>query len=188
VAVVEQVVGEIETRRPEPHDQDLVAALGLGDRPSEVKRRPTGQQAVDLEAPGQRQNVLEGARLDLGDVDRILLLVDAGLHAVVADPVPGRRQEGIVEGGGDQRAQRVALALEKVHLGDLLLQRAADQRCPEGIAAKGRATLLMQALGAGIAPLVMAPDAVVSLAQGIAQPHAGVGQLEALAVAQTLFR
>src|SRR6185437_8863422 len=56
---------------------------------SRIGRVPARQQRIDLEAPGQRQHVFQRARLDLRNVDWVLLLIDAGLHAIVADAMPG---------------------------------------------------------------------------------------------------
>jgi len=57
---------EREARRPEPHHQHLVPARRFGSGRAQVERIPARQQAVDLEAPGQREHLLQDARLDLG--------------------------------------------------------------------------------------------------------------------------
>ena len=74
---------------PRPTTSTRLPLAGLRQRPAQVERVPARQQRIDLEAPGQRQHVLQRAGLDLRDVDRVLLLVDARLHAVVADAVAG---------------------------------------------------------------------------------------------------
>ena len=127
VAVVHQVMREVEARRAQPHHQHGAAGRGTRDRPAQVERVPARQQRIDLEAPRQAEHVLQGAGLDLRDVDRFLLLVDAGLHAVVADAMPGRRHQRIVDRGHGERADGEALALQQVHLRDLFLERAAGQ-------------------------------------------------------------
>src|SRR5690606_8367447 len=119
MAVVHEVVRQVEAGRTETDHQDRFAAVRPRDRAADVERIPASQQTVDLEAPGQLQHVLEYARLALRDVDRLLLLVDAGFHAVVADSVPGRRAERIVDGDHGKRADRMAVAFNHVHLGDL---------------------------------------------------------------------
>ncbi len=79
-----------ETRRPQPDHQHLVAARGLRHRAADIERVPARQQRIDLEAPGQRRaRSFRMLRLRLRDIDRLLLLIDAGLHAVVADAVAG---------------------------------------------------------------------------------------------------
>ncbi len=115
VAVIHQVMGEIEAGRTQPDHQHGAARRRTRDRPAEVERIPARQQRIDLEAPRQAEHVLQGAGLDLRDVDRLLLLVDAGLHAVVADAMAGRRHQRIVDGRHRQRADGEALALEKIH-------------------------------------------------------------------------
>ena len=182
MAVVQHVMRERESRGPEPHHQHLLARGGLGERIAQVEGIPARQQAVDLEAPGQLQDILEGAGLRLGNVDRLLLLIDAGLHAVVADAVARRRRHGIVHHDHGERPQRHALGLQAVHLGDLLLEGTAGQRHLEGALLEA-AVALLQPAAAGILPLVMAEDAVVGLVEGAGQIGAGIGEGEALAVA-----
>src|ERR1700730_14455956 len=148
-----------EAGGPEADDEHLVAARGPRQRTPDVERVPPSQQRVDLETPGEPEDVLQGAGLDLRDVDRILALVDASLHAVVADAVPGRRTERVVDGDDGEGAEAVAARLHQVHLGDFLLERAA---C-EGHAEDGlleRAVLLAQPLGTAVLALVVAPYAV----------------------------
>jgi hypothetical protein len=131
VAVVQQEVRQREAGRAHADDQRPPPGRRRRARPAEVEGIPARQQRVDLEAPRQREHVLEDPRLGLRDVDRIGLLVDARLHAIVADPVPGRRDQRIVDADHGQRAQRHALGAQLVELRDLLLQRAARQRDAE---------------------------------------------------------
>src|SRR5260370_936926 len=63
-------------RRSQAGDQHLAAGRGQGQGPAEVERVPAREQRINLEAPGQLENVLQGARLGLWDIDRLLLLVD----------------------------------------------------------------------------------------------------------------
>ena len=121
VTFVEQVVGQGVAGRAEARDQHLAAARRPRQEAAQLERVPAGQQAVDLEAPGQLQHILEDARLGLGNVDRVLLLIDAGLHAVVADAVAGAGDHGVVDHGDGERGDGVAVALDLVHLRDLFL-------------------------------------------------------------------
>ena len=125
------MVRQVEPGGAETDDQHLVARFRLRQRPAQVERVPAGQEAVDLEAPRQRQHVLQRAGLDLRDIDRLLPLVDAGFHAVVADAVPGRGAERVVDRDDRQRADAVAARLDDVHLRDFLVERAAVQGDPE---------------------------------------------------------
>ena len=128
VAVIEQMMREREPGRPQPHDQHLAPAVGPRQRAAQVERVPARQQRVDLEPPGQRQHVLEDRRLGLRNVDRLLLLIDAGLHAVVADAMAGRRHHRVVDRRDrGERAQHAALRAQRVHLADLLIERAAGE-------------------------------------------------------------
>src|SRR3984893_3146335 len=113
-----------EAGGPEADDEHLVAARGPRQRTPDVERVPPSQQRVDLETPGEREDVREGAGLDLRDVDRILALVDTGLHAIVADAVPGRGTDRVVDGDDREGAEAGAARLHDVHFGDLLLERA----------------------------------------------------------------
>ena len=121
MAVVQQVMGEREARGPEADHKRLVAAVRPRQRPANVEWVPPGQQRIDLETPGEAEHVLQRAGLDLRDVDRLLALVDAGLHAVVADAVAGRRTYRVVDRDDGEGAEAVAARLHQVHFGDLLL-------------------------------------------------------------------
>ena len=193
VPVVHQEVRQREAGRPHADDQHALARRGRGARLPQVEGIPARQQRVDLEAPGQRQHVLQDPRLGLRNVDRVGLLVDAGLHAVVADPVPGRGDQRIVDADHRQRTQRHAFGAQLVKLGDLLLQRAAGERDAERAllerVRKHRAVgrlLLGQAVRARVLALLVAPDAVVRLVECGDQVHPPVGQREAVALAQVI--
>ena len=186
VAVVHQMMGERETGGAEAHHQNLVAAGGPWHRTGEVQRVPTREQAVDFEAPGQIQNILERPRLDLRDVHRLLLLENAGLHAVVADAMAGAGHHRVIYGGDGERGDGVALRLHHVHLGDFLFERTAGEGDLE-CAPFELAGLLLQAGAAGVLALVVALDAVVRLIDGGGKAHAGVGKAEALTMASALL-
>ena len=132
VAVVHQMMREREAGGTESHDEHLVAGARLRERPVEIQRIPARQQAVDLEAPRQIQHILQRSRFDLRDVHRILLLVDASLHAVIADTVPGAGAIGLSMVTIARAPIGVAVLLRHVHLGDLFFERAAVQRDSEG--------------------------------------------------------
>jgi hypothetical protein len=188
MAVVEQVMRQRVSGRAHAHHQHLAAAVGARQRTPEVEGVPARQQRVDLEAPGQRQDVLEHARLGLRNVDRFLLLVDAGLHAVVADAVPGARAERIVDRDRRQRRHRVAARAQRVHLADLLFQRTARERDAVLALLEGAGLAVLEPLGAGILPLRMAPDAVVDLIERMERIHAGIGEGEGVALAPVMRR
>jgi len=188
VPFLEQVVREREAGGPHARHQHAVAAVGPGQRAAQVQRIPAREQRIDLEAPGQLEHVLQRARLGLRDVHRRLLLVDAGLHAVVADAMPGGRHHRVVDRDHRQRRDRVALRLQLVELGDALLERAAGEVHAERRALPGRlargAGLLAHALRTGVLALLVAPDAVVGLVERAAQAGARVGEREAFATPQ----
>src|SRR5216117_1196244 len=93
-------------RGPHAGDKHLVSRRGKGKGAPEIERVPARKQRVDLEAPGQLEDVLQRACLDLRYVHWLLLLVDAGFHAIVADAVPGRGNHGIVDGDHGERRER----------------------------------------------------------------------------------
>ncbi len=186
MTVVDQVMGEGEAGRPEADHQHLFPGLRPRQRAAQVERVPPGQKRIDLEAPGQPQHVLQGAGLDLRDIDRLLALIDAGLHAIVADAVPGRRTDRVVDGNDGQRAEAVAPRFDQVHLGYLFFERAAGEGDPEH-AALERAVLLLQPLGAAVLALVVAPDAVIRLVERADKVGAMVGQGKPFAVPPLVF-
>ena len=188
VAVVHQMVRQREARGTKADDQHLTPGVGSRQRAADVERVPAGQQRINLEAPGQRQHVLQDRGLRLRDVDRILLLVDAGLHAVVADAVAGRRHHRVVDGDGGERAQHVPRRAQRVHLGNFLVQRTAGQRHAERRFLKRAGLAILQAGAAGILALRVAPDAVVDLIQRLLRGHSGVGQRESLALPPVVLR
>src|SRR5205807_8557359 len=122
-------------------------------------------QTVDLEAPRQTEHIFEGAGLDLRDIDRLLPLIDAGLHAIVADAVTGGGADRVVHRDDRQRAEAVAARLDEVHLGDLLVERTAGEGHAEDALLEA-AVLLVQAAAAAVLALVVAPDAVIRLILG----------------------
>ena len=131
VAVVHQVVRDGEARGPQADDQNSFSGRRSWVRAPQVERIPAREQRIDLEAPRQLEHVLQRARLGLRDVDRLLLLVDAGLHAVVADAVAGGRRHRVVDRDDAERGERLAARLHHLELGDLLLERAAGERHAE---------------------------------------------------------
>ena len=187
MAVVHQVVREREAGRPQAHHEHLAASRWLRQRPLQIERIPAREQRIDFKPPGQRQHVLENSRLDLRNVDRLLLLVDAGFHAVVADAVPGRGAHRIVDDGNGKRADRVSLRLGQVHLGDFFLERASRERHAER-ALLELAGLLPKPLRATVLALVVAPDAVVGVVEGAFEAGAGVRQGKAVACAAMVLR
>ena len=110
-----------ESRRPQPHNQNLVPGLGQRQGLFEIKRVPARQQAVNLESPGQGQNVLDDTGFHLGNFHRLLFLEDAGLGTLVADTMPGTRHQGIVHGNDGQGSQGIAVDLDLMHLGNALV-------------------------------------------------------------------
>src|ERR1043165_6090051 len=158
------MVRQIEPGGAETDDQHLMARYRLRQRPAQGERVPAGQQTVNLETPRQRQHVLQRASLDLRDIDRLLTLIDAGFHAVVADPVPGRGAERVVNRHDRQRADAVAARLNDVHLRDFLVERTAVQGYPEHTFAE-LTVLLAQARATAVLLLVVAPDAVIRLVE-----------------------
>ncbi len=171
----------------EPDHEHVVAAIVERDRTAAVERVPAREQAVDLEAPGQREHVGEHAGLDLRNVDRLLLLEDAGLHAVVADAVAGAGQHRVVAGDERERRHRVAATTREVHLGDALVERAARERDAERVRLE-RAGLVAQPARAGVLLAIVAVEAVIDLPQDLPRRHATVGEAEAVARAQLAER
>ena len=123
--LVHQIVGERVAGRPETGDEDVLAVIGQRMGPADIQRIPPREQSVDLDAPRQLQHVGQHAGFDFRDVDRVLLLVDARLHAVVADAMAGARAHRVVQHDERERADRVAGLPQLVHLGNVLIERAS---------------------------------------------------------------
>src|ERR1043165_4173992 len=96
------------TGRAETDDEHVATVVGQRIRSTDVERIPAREEAIDLDAPWHPQHIGQGAGFDLRDVDRILLLVNAGLHAVVADAVSGARAHRIVDDDEGERTDRIA--------------------------------------------------------------------------------
>ena len=173
---------------PRPTISTLRPLSGRGSRTADVQRIPARQQGIDLEAPGQSQHILQDVGLGLRNIDRLLLLVDAGLHAIVADAMAGRGHHRIVDGDRGEGAQHVPGGAQRVHLADFLVQRTAGQGHAERRFLELPGFAVLQALAAGILALGVAPDAVVDLVQRLLGVHAVIGQGEAVAMAPVVFR
>ena len=153
---------------PMPTTSTRLPVGGLRQRAAQVERVPAREQRVDLEAPRQLEHVLQRARLGLRDVDRLLLLVDARLHAVVADAVPGGRDHRVVD-RDDRRARRSAgprvLTLWNSEIFSSSGQPASGTP-NDGLLERRRVAvrrrLFLQPLRAGVLALLVAPDAVVA--------------------------
>ena len=186
MAVVHQVMRQRKAGRPHAGDQHPLAGGGERHWPGQVQRIPPCQQAVDLEAPGQVQHIFQRPRLGLRNIDRVLLLIDAGLHAIVADAMAGGRAHGIVDDDDGECRQRLSPRLGLVHLGNLFFQRAARQGHAEGaflectLARFSLGRLVAQAARAAVLALVMAPDAIVRLVERACQVGARIGERKTL--------
>ncbi len=188
MAVIHQVMRQGKTGGPQPDHQHLVTARRLGQRTPQVERVPTRQQAVNLEAPRQRQHVLQILGLDLRNVDRLLLLIDAGLHAVVADAVAGRGDHRIVDDCNRQRADGVAARLHQIHLGDFFFERATGQGHAKHAFLERPGLAILETARTGILALVVTPDAVIGVIERAFQIHAGIGERESVAEPVTILR
>src|SRR2546426_10324397 len=93
----------------EPDHEDVLAVVGKWIRSVDVERIPTRQKAVDLDAPRQIQRIGENSCFNLRNVDWILLLINAGFHAVVADPVSRTWTHWIADHYQCQRSNGVAI-------------------------------------------------------------------------------
>ena len=165
--VVEQVVSEAEARRPHSGHQHFVAAGLERERPANVEGIPAREQRIDFKSPGQLQDVFQGPGFRLRDVDGFLLLIDAGLHAIVADPMTRGRHHGIVDGDDSQSSDREAFGFYFMELGNFLFQRTTCQGHGEGAFLEyhfvrgAGGGFFAQSRGAGILALRVAPDAVI---------------------------
>ena len=120
-----------KSRRSRADHQHALSGRSKRQRATKIERIPPRQQRVNLEAPRQGQHILEHPCLCLRDVDGILLLINAGLHAIVADAVAGRGNQGVVDADHRQGAKRPAFGAQLVEFGNLFVQRAAGENHAE---------------------------------------------------------
>jgi hypothetical protein len=184
-AFVHQVVRERVAGRAQSDDQHVARVVRERIGPPNVERIPACEQAVDLDAPRHPQDVGEHAGFNLRDIDRLLLLVDARFHAVVADAMAGTGAHRVVDDHEGQRSDRVAGLAHHVHLGDLLVERAARQRDAERVRGN-RARLVAQPLRAGVLVALVAEHAVVDLADDLACVPARIRELETITPPQAV--
>src|SRR6266540_6695691 len=182
-ALVDKEMGERVAGRTQADDQDLLAVVRERVGPRGGERIPPGQKPIDLDSPRKRQDVSQDPRLDLRDVDGLLLLEDASLHAVVADAVASAGAHRVVNADERERSDRVAFAPQLVHLGNLLVERAARESDAQRVLLEGGRLLVEEALRAGVLLPLVAEDAVVGLSEHLAAGHPPDRQLETLAAA-----
>ena len=187
VAIVHQVMRQGEPGGAEADDQHLPPAIGAGQGTADVQRIPARQKGIDLEAPGQLQHILQDGGLGLWNIDRLLLLVNAGLHAVIADAVAGRRHHRVVDGDRRKGAQDVTSGAQRMHFGNFLVERTAGEGDAEHRLLKLSGLAVLQPGRAGVLALGVAPDAVVHLVQGLLGVHPVISKGKALAVAPVML-
>src|SRR5213078_4363791 len=92
---------------------------------------------------------------------------------------PGRGADRVVDRDDRQGAEAVAARLDEVHLGDLLVERAAGKGHAKDALLEA-AVFFVETAAAAVLPLVVAPDAVIRLVQRTGEIAAGIGQREAV--------
>ncbi len=123
-----------------------------------------------------------------GDVHRLLLLEDARLHAVVADAMARPGTHRVVDRDDAQRGDELAHLPHRVHLADLLLERAAGESHAERVLLQRPGLGVLETLAARVLVAIVAEHAVVDLLLDVACRHAPVGQRETEALAPLVVR
>jgi hypothetical protein len=108
-------------------------------------------------------------------------LENAGFHAVIADAVPSAGGHGVIDDYNRERADRMAVIFEHVHLGDFFIERTTREFDAEDTRFVF-AGFFFQASGATVFGLVVALDAVVGLVESAGEIGTGVGEFETFAV------
>ena len=187
----QQVMGECEARRSHTGHEHLEPVIRTRQVLRATQRIPACQQIVDFHAPGEGEHVGQAAGLDFRDIDRVLLLVDAGLHAIVADAMAGGRAHRVVDHDHGQRPERMSVALQAMHLRDFFVERAAGEDDAEWILFEAFVRLALffrETFGAEIAIVIVAVDAVVDLALYRTRGHARIGQGKTVAPTPVVHR
>ena len=178
VSVIHQMVCQRVTRRTQSHHQNLITTGTARHRTSIIERIPPSQQRINLKAPRQRQHILENTRFHLRNIHRILFLINARLHAVIANAMPRSRQHGIINTRNRQcpNGQRILFCL--VHLGYFLLKRTPRQLFAKNILMKKSLLIFFgsQALRTRILALMVAQNAIGHLRQCLTGVIALIGQ------------
>ena len=174
--VVQQMVRQSEAGRAEADNEHLAAGRRLREGPPQIEWVPAGEQRIDLETPRQPQYVFQGAGFDLRDVYKLLPLIDARLHAVVADAVPGCGTDRIVDGDDGEGAEAVAARLHQIHFRNLFLERAAREGDAEDAFLEG-AVFLAQPPGAAVLGVTPLPGSDRGNGRRVHQPIELAGEL-----------
>src|ERR1700712_5161904 len=123
MAVVHQVVRQRESGGTHAGDEHALTCARLWIRRAQIKRIPARKQTVNLETPWQFEHVFQRARFGLRYIDGFLLLINARLHAVVANAMAGRRRHRVIDRDHRKRADREALGLDLMELGYFFFER-----------------------------------------------------------------
>ena len=178
VSVIHQVVCQRVARRTQSHHQNLITTGDTRNRTSIIERIPTSQQRINLKTPRQRQHILENARFHLRNIHRILFLINARLHAVIANAMPRSRQHGIINTRNRQcpDGQRILFCL--MHLGYFLLKRTPRQLFAKNIPMKKSLLIFFgcQAFGTRVLALMVTQNAIRHLRQCLTGVIALIGQ------------
>ena len=183
---VQEIVRQGIARRSHAHHQHFFAVVRKCHRAFYVQRIPARQQEIHLEAEGHVQHIGQHIGFHLWNIHRRHLLIDAALHTVVADAMPGARAQRIVDHDERKGADIVAIAFQHMRFGDLFLQRATDERHPQRVDVQLTA-LVAHAFGAGVPIPIMAIDAVIDLVPDVALAVALIGKGEAIPASKILL-
>ena len=183
-----QIVGERISGRPQTDHQHIDTVVRKRIGPLPVERIESCEQTVDFESEWKFKYITDDPGFGLRDVDGFLLLKNASLHAVVADPVPRSRTHRIIEYDHGQRRDDSAPFSQDMHFGNTLFQRAARERDSERIFLPSTRLLVAKSVRARIFFSRMADDAIVDLTHVFFATHTRISQLESVAMASMLDR
>ena len=94
---VGEIVSERVAGRSETNHEHVLAVVREGDGAANIQRIPPRHQPVHLESVREKEDIGQHAGFDLRNIDRILLLKNARLHAVVADSMARAWAHRVVE-------------------------------------------------------------------------------------------
>ncbi len=181
------MLGHSEPRRPHACHQHLAPIIRLCRKLHGAQGIPAGQQIIQLNPPGKVEDIRQNAGFNLRNVDRVLLLVHTGFHAVIADAMAGSGNHGIIDHGHGQCRQIQSVPFENLHFRNFFFEGTARQGHAQRINLQAQFRhpfFLGESPGAKIAIMIMTIQTIMDFTLHAARVHAQIRQMKAVAATQ----